>query len=69
MKSPFVRVGQHVVNLDLIADAHWEGEMLYVHLSGGFAKLRGREATLIWNAIEQCSRDLESSNSSSDETA
>jgi hypothetical protein len=65
-----VRVGRHIVNIEYVADAHWEQETLYLHFLGGrFAQLRGREALLVWNAIEFYARDLEASDSSAGETA
>lgn len=52
MNQSLVRVGLHVVNLSAVASAHWEREMLYVHLAGGrFLSFRGEDARLIWDAI------------------
>lgn len=60
MKAVMVKVRKHVVNIQAIADAHWEGEKLYLHFDGGrFATLTGTEATLIWAAILTLCLDLE----------
>jgi hypothetical protein len=59
MQAVMVKVGQHVVNLHAIADAHWESGELFIHFDGGrFARLRGQEATLIWSAITAGALDL-----------
>jgi hypothetical protein len=59
MKLGFVRVGDHVMNLAAIADAHWERDRLFIHFDGGrFAQLEGEKATLIWKAIEEVTVEL-----------
>jgi hypothetical protein len=55
-----VKVRKHVVNIQSVADAHWEGEKLYLHFDGGcFATLVGKEAELIWSAILTMALDLD----------
>jgi hypothetical protein len=60
MSSAMVKVRKHIVNIDHVADAHWEAETLYLHFTGGrFAQLRGSEAELIWHAVAMHAIDLE----------
>jgi hypothetical protein len=64
MKQTLVRVGsgtnRHIVNVEHVADAKWEGESLYVHFHGGsFAQFRGLHAELIWRAIDAHAINLE----------
>ena len=60
MKTLFVRVGNHAMNLAAIADAHWERDRLFIHFDGGrFAQLEGEMARLIWAAVEEMTLDLQ----------
>jgi hypothetical protein len=60
MKTALVRVGKHIVNMEHVADAKWEGDSLFVHFYGGaFAQFRGREAQLVWAAIDKLTVNLE----------
>ena len=55
----FVRVDKHLMNLSAVADAHWEDDELFVHFAGGgFAKLSGPSAKMIWEVLETLSMDL-----------
>ncbi len=61
MRAFFVKVGTHVMRLEAIVDAHWEGERLFVHFDGGrFAQLAGETAELVWKAVEEMTVDLKS---------
>ena len=60
MSNTLVRVGKHIVNIEHVADAKWEGDSLFLHFHGGaFAQFLGREATLIWAAIDRLTVNLE----------
>jgi len=60
MSMTLIRVGKHIVNIEHVADAKWEADALFIHFLGGaFAQFRGRDATLIWNAIESVTVNLE----------
>ena len=60
MTPKLLRVGKNVVNVEHLADAKWEGESLFIHFLGGaFAQFRGREAQLLWSAIERLTVNLE----------
>jgi hypothetical protein len=60
MSMTLLRIGKHIVNVEHVADAKWEGDSLYLHFHGGlFAQFRGREATLLWGAIESLTVNLE----------
>jgi hypothetical protein len=59
MPVVFVQVGQHVVNLAAIAGCHWESTKLFVHYIGGrFVSFDGRDAQLLWSAVQAQSTDL-----------
>ncbi|CAN5376034.1 hypothetical protein BH09PLA1_BH09PLA1_15420 [soil metagenome] len=59
MSEQLVKVGEHVINLQALAGAHWEGEKLFVHLIGGrFVSFVGKEADLLWEAVDAKAVDL-----------
>jgi hypothetical protein len=42
----------HVINLDAIANCHWEGRKLVVrYLGGGFEMLEGKDARSLWHVV------------------
>ncbi len=54
MEAAFVRIGDHVLNLEQIGGAHWEGTKLYVHFAGGrWSIFEGDEADRLWKMLEQ----------------
>jgi hypothetical protein len=54
-----VQAGQQLLNLAYVAHAKWEGQRLYVHLSGGrFTSFDGEEAKAIWQAISVTAIDV-----------
>ena len=54
MKSQFVQVGSHVVNLRHVAYARWESKTLVVHFIGvGRIEFIGDAAALLWHEIER----------------
>ena len=58
MTNSLVRVGQHVLNVDHVAAAHWENGELFIHFVGDqFARLRGMAADRIW--AELCGRSVD----------
>jgi hypothetical protein len=60
MLAVMVKVRRHIVNVQAIADAKWEGSKLYLHFDGGrFAAFSGKEAELIWSVIDAMALDLE----------
>jgi hypothetical protein len=60
MKTSMVRVGKHIINIEHVADAKWEGDKLYIHFHGGsFADFRGRDAELVWSAIDKFTMNLD----------
>jgi hypothetical protein len=59
MNERVVKCGDHVLNLDAVAAAHWERATLYVHLLGGrFVSFKGDEARLMWQAMSSPAVDL-----------
>ena len=57
--------GGHVVNIDAIAGAHWEGKgerrKLFVHYLGGrFESFDGAAAESLWRVISESAEPVES---------
>lgn len=52
MSQRLVRIGLHVINLDALANCHWEGRKLVVrYLGGGFEMLEGKDARSMWHLV------------------
>ena len=52
MSQRLVRIGLHVINLDALANCHWEGRKLVVrYLGGGFEMLEGKDARSLWHLV------------------
>jgi hypothetical protein len=52
MSHRLVRLGLHVVNLDALANCHWEGPKLIVrYIGGGFDVLHGGNAKALWRKV------------------
>lgn len=50
--ASFVQIGSHIINLDSVASAHWEGHKLYVHTSGGrFLTLDHQDGSQLWEQL------------------
>lgn len=59
MNEGMIRVGQQMLNLAYVTEAHWEKRKLFIHLHGGaFTSVEGEDADLVWNAMELISVDL-----------
>lgn len=58
--NKLVKIGHHVINLDAIAAAHWEGAKLFVHFNGGrFLQLVGVEARELFKVFSAGALDVE----------
>lgn len=54
-----VRVGSHLVDLDAVASAHWEGHKLFVYLVGGrWITLDHADGQLLWDVLANGTIDL-----------
>ena len=51
-QAELIRAGGEIVNLNQIARAVWKGRTLWLNTSGGFLKLEGREASMVWAMLE-----------------
>lgn len=52
MSHRLVRLGLHVMNLDALANCHWEGPKLIVrYIGGGFEVLHGNNAEALWRKV------------------
>jgi hypothetical protein len=52
MGKHIVRIGNHVINLDAFAGAHWEGRKLILrYIGGGFETFNGTEGDLVWSIV------------------
>lgn len=59
METQIVKVGEQIVNLTMVSSAHWEGEKLWVYLSGGrYISIKGDDAKRLWQAICGSAVDL-----------
>ncbi|MDP9175906.1 MAG: hypothetical protein M3O30_18870 [Planctomycetota bacterium] len=59
MSVAFFIVGKRLLNLEQLADAKWEEDVLFLHFLGGeFVKLFGNEAASVWTIIESLSVNL-----------
>ena len=59
MQEQVIRAGQQAINLAFVSGAKWEGERLFVYLSGGrFMSFQGNEAKSIWQAISAAAIDV-----------
>jgi hypothetical protein len=60
MQAVMVKVRNRIVNVQAVTDAKWEGEKLYLHfVGGGFAAFSGKEAEMIWSAVDAMALNLE----------
>jgi hypothetical protein len=47
-----LKLEKHVLNLDAVASAHWEGRKLFVYFLGGrFLSFTGEDAGRVWTAV------------------
>jgi hypothetical protein len=61
MNAKLLRVGEIIINIDLVEDVKPEGDKLYIHFLGGktFRMFQGAEAKLVWEAIVKWTEDLQ----------